>query len=725
MIQPLGEFCVGEGSDYFLIDPTTNLPVCMDSDNFSVFENVVQWARAYTLDWESSEGGVVNRAIDKFMQVDAPRMFVQKQAWHESQQFKERLDWSYRQWIVDFLGNHLLNLLFWLFIRPIEDLWFGQDVYPYLAILGSVALAMTYFRFDRRRSIGWGIFRFSINFLTYFYVLVLIKYHALTPFGVFLLTTGSYIWASRCILDGLGYDQGENVVKNSQGILEAKRYKYFTANSWWRKIFLQKVFDITVGKVNPEDPLREHKRWVRSMEDNYRQGRDRRGLGYENSDEDPLMAEILGLKQLVMDLTHDRTEKEVPAIEASPPSYDACQTFPLAAGQGMTMETYTYKSISFLDESTPGLEAGTTTFHSRASASVLRVVSSNGTEISGRGTSFKVGNDKIASAAHLHEGGSNRVVLGAPMLDSEGHQLNAVVELNDGRTVTFPLIPYYRSKDGDKDFVLCHLPVSLRSSVPGLKARMIHPETDTEVAIIGYPASSSHAQFSTSPVKDSCHMTGSSGGMSGSPIIVRGRTVVGVHVGKFDGTTKKFHPFSDRDLLAIREPAPPCPTIVTVSSDLPVPSVRHESGKRDRTLSAELETARKDGKKQNRQRRINWADSTNSDDEDFFNDTERDRFYELEGYVKQCLERQNTLETLIRESVKAKPSGDKKAKNPKKPKKEQPCRNIRDYGKCADFDRGKCNRGSHHLQQKDFPKDSDHATRNGSNGSPGSARSLE
>lgn len=425
------------------------------------------------------------------------------------------------------------------------------------------------------------------------------------------------------------------------------------------------------------------------------------------------MTQILdGMSQLVKRL--DSLDLKVSAIDIStevhqpPPSY----VDTLAVTSDLSGSKFYTGSLLFLAEEPPLTclnEAGVLMFNSKAATSVARVVSENNGNYDNWATCFKVGADKICTVAHANSD-PNAVQLGKPMVDNDGKPLLVELILKDDKVVRFPLIPYYRSSDHHKDMVLCSMPLTMHSLVPGLKVRGYDSSTDSEIAIMGYPAHSKEISFSTSRVKDRSHTAGTTIGTSGAPILVQGRVAIGVHEGVTVGEqVKRYHSFSPADIEAMMEPAPP----------LPVKMVYGEYAGQKKKDRRRREAQWPEGQ---------WADST-GDDMDYntppFGDTDR-ALAELLGYQAKKVPkgfqevspptsprmRKEDIDLVaqrcaefMRQSHASAPL--QEASKKKKVKSKKPiCPNLSNAGICHIGDPNHLGQYDHKLKGKDFPSGS-------------------
>jgi hypothetical protein len=358
---------------------------------------------------------------------------------------------------------------------------------------------------------------------------------------------------------------------------------------WWKRwaIYLMTGVWYEYYPVLPYNVHQQNKEWDRQLYSQFRRQSGDSGELQEESGPSrdtqilSLLHAISRKLEIVGSPTGDVRLEEEEIVMADLPVYSRLDP----------MDTYD-ATLTFLGEKNRGLfeadEAGTVVFNSKAAQSVLRVVRADG---SGCATAFKIGSDKLCCVAHAN--GNGKVRLGQSMVDESGKPLQVVLSTGDGKKVRFPLIPYYHSKEHQRDMVLCSIPTQLQSTIPGLRARP-SDVTDSEVAIIGYPTDSDTPQFSTSRVTDRLHTAGSLGGMSGSPILVQGRVVIGVHEGITNGgAAKRFHAFTDIDMDAMMKPAPKHPGEIEYQVS-PVKAKRRDR-RRDRAV-------------------LSWADDTSEMD---------------------------------------------------------------------------------------------------------------
>jgi hypothetical protein len=271
------------------------------------------------------------------------------------------------------------------------------------------------------------------------------------------------------------------------------------------------------------------------------------------------------------------------------------------------------------------------------------------------------------------------------------------------------------------------MPADLQSLVPGLKARVMDESVDTEVAIIGFPVTSSNAKFSTSLVKDRNHMAGSSIGTSGSPLLVQGRVAVGVHEGSTSGEQlKRFHPFTLKDVEAIRRQhhapltPPPSPDRSLKKEAYPVKKREHRAD-RIAVKSDDWADTEADERWEHDQMLISMFQESQKK----FNDELRNKVAQVEVLLKKDKAPKKKVSGKKKSPVKPEAKGyesdsssgsTRRARaRPKGPK--PPCPNTLKYGGC-------CIEGcafDHKLKSyTDFPK----APPKGPNGQSNSKRSL-
>jgi hypothetical protein len=392
-------------------------------------------------------------------------------------------------------------------------------------------------------------------------------YWAVQIYPVFLVLSGAYGTGILFIksIRSIGVDQGSRI--DSAG--NRTTYFYITTNSWWSKTFLELTTGRPVSRLASPAPHQENKEWNRRL---YRQFQPQSSLGRFDDDSDEVrherntpddklktllrpddydtvsaaITEMVSKFKTVFDSMSTTSDK----VEEDPvPSYTPLSTSEIHSS--LKPQDFADSLHLYLGEKQSVVpQAGTITFSSLAGSSVMRVVSARDGKYEGWASCFKVG-DKLVTVAHAH-GHETKVELGYPMLDDLGSPLKVEVPTSEGMRY-FDLTPLYRSDGNNRDMVICCIPPHLQSSIPGLKCRVLDLETDTEVSIIGFPVGKTRQEFSTSRVKDRTHMAGSLAGMSGSPLIGQGRVALGVHEGVMSGgQVKQFHPFTQRDIKALK-----------------------------------------------------------------------------------------------------------------------------------------------------------------------------
>lgn len=515
-----------------------------------------------------------------------------------------------------------------------------------------------------------------------------------SPYGIVVCTTLVWVHLLRKAHSGLRMRKIEDV--DSNGVMVVTR-GYVTTSvlaEWFFRIMvpdfkIDRIGVVTNTQVPPAKTMYDQVNWTKDLYKHFTRPKvggdhvERESAG--NSDElgqilSSFAASIEALSNKVDSLTND-----------VPPVYELVPA--IASPDGIKVESLSYNTIRFLNEKNEVIkEAGSTMFSTNAGQSVLRVYKDLGDgKYEGWATAFKCGNDKICTSEHTHFASSKHPFkLGQPMLDDVGNPLVCIVPLKDGVKAHFSLIPYYRSNKGEKDLVFCHLPVVLRSLIPGLKARKYDADADVEVGILGFPINSDHLKFSTSEVTDNLHMAGSSTGVSGAPILSQGRTTIGVHVGRCGGDQKKrFHPYTDEDLEAYRLPAPvSCPVVASFTGGGESP------------------------RKKKAQHRNNKEYIRIDDDPDYEPDLD-EHFYRESASTPKSPAPVDEVLTLLKQLLKEKvviaeagPGIPKKDRKKKKKGSKSPCPNILQHGFCQAFATGgACSQGGHELQQEKMKAD--------------------
>lgn len=577
------------------------------------------------LPWYTSE--IRNEDIDLFQNPFSDFNKFSRETWYL---------WNYaemwfedRQWSE--VSAELIIVVLRAFIttalKPLHSLFSGpwSQIWPIMVIFatakvfqwatGDGYLPLRGKWYSKSFRVGW----FVGSVFLQFYVLVTALYYGDTFVSGSLVAAIVAYRLVRWALKGLTYEEKKifNPETNRQ-----ETVRYYNTDSVWKNRLLR-FFGLEVGEVAimAPKPFTEVEDWNRQLYKNMSKGSTvpRMPATPESGAMNFEQRVLYALEDLAARISRLEAGEVKPEKEVAPPAYEVCQSVTMVkTREEYTTDEFSFDVIRFLDErSNMDIQSGTVMFNSKAAASVLRVVSVvDGKEV-GWVSSFKIGQDKIGTVRHAHGVNKPLIKVGQPILDERGMPVYVCVPLEDGRKARFNLVPYYISTSGSKDFMLCHIPVKLRSAIPGLKTRAINPDTDDQIGIMGFPIHTDVIQFDAGKVsKDGYHLAGSMNGVSGSPILVQGRTAIGVHIGKSDGDQlKQFHPFTREDLEAIKLPAPATvPCEIEIIGEVKEKPAKEQSGAGDY----------RDGKKKNRRHEKTFEIEYGSDDEVFMDDTEYD-----------------------------------------------------------------------------------------------------